>query len=124
VKAGWQAWPSCHLVDGVVAGVALVRPPKQPQGTPGRCLVLQGEAFEDDQRFRTAGDSGVWQLDHMIGRLASGDLRGGARSSHPPLGWATCSGSVTLPAVREIPIGLIDYRQSRLRLTCDQVGFP
>jgi hypothetical protein len=53
--AGWQAWPSCHLVDGVVAGVALVRPPKQPQGTPGRCLVLQGEAFEDDQRFKPPG---------------------------------------------------------------------
>lgn len=57
--AGRQARPSCHLVDGVVAGVALVRPPKQPQGTPSRCLVLQREAFEDDQRFRAARDSGV-----------------------------------------------------------------
>jgi hypothetical protein len=39
--ASRQARPSCHLVDGVVAGVALVGPSKQSQGTPGRCLVLR-----------------------------------------------------------------------------------
>jgi hypothetical protein len=74
--AGRQARPSCHLVDGVVAGVALVRPPRQPQGTPSRCLVLQREAFEDDQRFRAARDSGVGQLDHGLAGCHLGDLLG------------------------------------------------
>jgi hypothetical protein len=66
--AGRRAWASCHLVDGVVARVALVRPPKQPQGTPGRRLVLKGQAFQDDQRSRATGDTGVWQLDPGLTR--------------------------------------------------------
>src|SRR4029453_5082223 len=85
------AWPPCHLVDGVVAGVALVRPPKQPQSPPGRCLVLQAQPFQDDQGARPTSNTSVWQVDHGLAGWHLATSYGDARSSHPSLGLATCS---------------------------------
>jgi hypothetical protein len=60
-------------------------------GPPGRCLVLQAQPFQDDQGARPTSNTSVWQVDHGLAGWHLATSYGGARSSHPSLGLATCS---------------------------------